>query len=160
LKVFSNTTPFIALSCIQQLNLLPQLFGRVHVAESVHAECTEGGPIIVPDLKRLSWVTVVSDERALMLPIQFELDRGEKQTIALALKHTADLVIMDERIGRRVAEYFGLHVTGTLGVLVKAKAQNLISSFYEAAMGMREAGIYFNCALITRLARHLGENIP
>ncbi len=118
MKVFSNTTPFIALSCIQQLNLLPQMFDRIHVAESVLAECREGGPIVVPDLKHLSWVTVVSDENALMLPVQFELDRGEKQTIALALKHTADLVIMDERIGRRVAEYFGLHVTGTLGVLV------------------------------------------
>lgn len=160
MKVFSNTTPFIALSCIRQLDLLPQLFDRIHVAESVLAECTEGGPIVVPDLKQLSWVTVVSDENALMLPVQFELDRGEKQTIALALKHTADLVIMDERIGRQVAEYFGLHVTGTLGVLIKAKVLNLIASFYDAAMGMREAGIYFNSALITRLARHLGENIP
>lgn len=84
----------------------------------------------------------------------------EQQTIALALKHNADMVIMDERIGRRVAEYFGLHVTGTLGILAKAKALGLIASFYETAMNMREEGIYFNAALISRLAQHLGENVP
>ena len=160
MKIFSNTTPLIALSCIRQLTLLPQLFGRIHVAESVHAECMEGGPIAVPDLKGLSWITVVSDENVLTLPVQFELDRGEQQTIALALKHTADMVIMDERIGRRVAEYFGLHVTGTLGILAKAKALGLIATFYATAMNMREEGIYFNAALVSRLAQHLGENVP
>lgn len=52
-----------------------------------------------------------------MNPILFELDRGEKQTILLAREFKADRVIVDERIGRNIAEYLGLAVTGTLGVL-------------------------------------------
>jgi uncharacterized protein len=157
LKVLSNTTPFIALSSIRQIALLPRLFDRIYIAESVLAECAEGGPVPVPDLKQIPWVTVLPDDDTLALPVQFELDRGEKQTIALALKHSAEIIIMDERIGRRVAEYFGLQVTGTLGVLAKAKTMGLISSFHDAAMGMREEGIYFNVELIARIARHLGE---
>jgi len=55
------------------------------------------------------------------LPILLELDRGEKQTIALALKEKESLVVIDEKIGRNIAEYLGLKVTGTLGVPVRAK---------------------------------------
>lgn len=94
--VFSNTTPFIALASIDQLILLPKLFGKIHVAESVIDECTQGGRILVPDLKSLDWVTPVKDEATSTLPILFELDRGEKQTIILARKCDAARVIIDE----------------------------------------------------------------
>lgn len=160
MKVFSNTTPFIALACINKISLLEKIFGKIYVAESVLLECEEGGKIIVPDLRQLTWIEIVPDEENPSLPVPFELDRGEKQTIALALKHNADVVIIDERIGRRMAEYFGLQVTGTLGILAKAKANGLISSFYNAAHSMSEQGIFFNRNLIIRLAVHLGETIP
>ena len=155
--VFSNTTPFIALASIDQLILLPKLFGKIHVAESVIDECTQGGRILVPDLKSLDWVTPVKDEAISTLPILFELDRGEKQTIILARKCDAARVIIDERLGRRIAEYLGLNVTGTLGVLVKAKSLGLIPSFFEAAQNMRLQSIHYNEGLILRLTKHLGE---
>ncbi len=155
--VFSNTTPFIALASIGQLELLPQLFEKIHVAESVIDECAEGGRILVPDLKSLAWVIPVADEAISTLPILFELDRGEKQTIVLARKYGASGVIIDERLGRRIAEYLGLSVTGTLGVLVKAKSIGLIPSFQEAAHSMRRQGIHYNEGLIVRLAQHLKE---
>ena len=155
--VFSNTTPFIALASIGQLELLLKLFGKVHVVESVIDECAEGRRILVPNLRSLDWVTPVADEATSTLPILFELDRGEKQTIGLARKHGAAKVIIDERLGRRVAEYLGLSVTGTLGVLAKAKSTGLIPSFHDAAQAMRQHGIHYNAGLITRLAQHLGE---
>lgn len=37
--VFSNTTPIIALSSIQNLHLLPQLFGQIHLVNEVLEEC-------------------------------------------------------------------------------------------------------------------------
>jgi predicted nucleic acid-binding protein len=155
--VYSNTTPFIALASIGQLELLPQLFGKIHVAESVINECAEGGKILVPNLRALDWVIAVADEPTSTLPVLFELDRGEKQTIALARHYGAAKVIIDERLGRRVAEYFGLSVTGTLGVLAKARSVGLIPSFHEAAQAMRKQGIHYNGSLITRLAQHLEE---
>lgn len=50
MMIFSNTTPIIALSRINQLNLLPTLFNEIYVVEEVVKECAEGGKIIVPDL--------------------------------------------------------------------------------------------------------------
>ena len=57
--VFSNTTPLISLASVEALHLLPALFGRIHVAEAVWAECQAGGPIYVPDLQSLSWIELV-----------------------------------------------------------------------------------------------------
>ena len=54
----------------------------------------------------------------------------------------------------------GLQVTGTLGVLAKAKTSGLIPSFYEAAQSMRKMGIHYSEGLIARLAQHLGEINP
>jgi hypothetical protein len=88
--IYSNTTPFIALSSIDQLDMLPKIFGKIHVAQAVIDECAEGGRIIVPDLTRLSWIIPVDDEVDTALTVLFELDRGEKQTILLAKKHKAD----------------------------------------------------------------------
>lgn len=45
--VFSNTTPFIALASIKQLDLLPQLFQQIHVVEEVVAECRAGSRVTV-----------------------------------------------------------------------------------------------------------------
>lgn len=157
--VYSNTTPFIALSCINQLELLPRLFGTIYVAEAVIEECAEGGRILVPDLRTLSWIIAIPDDETVLMPILLELDRGEKQTIILARKNAAQKVIIDERIGRRMAEYLGLEVVGTLGILAKAKTDGLIPSFSQAAHEMRQQGIHYNSALIDRIAVHLGETV-
>jgi len=155
--VYSNTTPFIALASIDQLNLLPQLFGKVYVAEAVIAECAAGGRIVVPALKNLNWVVSVADEHDISIPILFDLDQGEKQTLLLAKKNGSDKVIIDERIGRQVAEYMGLNIIGTLGVLVKAKALGLIPSFSKSVMAMQQQGIRYNQRLIARLATYVEE---
>jgi len=155
--IYSNTTPFIALFSIDQLDLLPKIFGKVHVAKAVIDECAEGGRIIVPDLTRLSWIIPMADEVDTALSVLFELDRGEKQTILLAKKYKADKVIIDERMGRSIAEYLELNVVGTLGVLAKGKKLGLIKSFQDTALGMQSQGIYYNTSLIQRIAQQLGE---
>lgn len=121
MKVFSNTTPFIALSSINQLELLPKIFGKIHIVKSVQKECLEGGRIMVADPAGFDWIHIHKDDNSITLPVLLELDKGEKQTIAVSIKEGADLVLIDEKIGRNVGEYLGLKLTGTLGVLVKAK---------------------------------------
>lgn len=54
------------------------------------------------------------------------LDGGEAAAIGLALATKADLVLLDERKGRRVARERNLRIAGTLGVLESAAAQGLI----------------------------------
>jgi predicted nucleic acid-binding protein len=128
----------------------------VHVAESVAADCRCGGPITVPELSRLPWLAILPAPPALHSP-HWELDAGERDTIELACSMRADLVIIDEKLGRSHAEFRGLKITGTLGVLLKAKQLGLIPSFKAMAEKMRASGIHYSPELVGRLAARVGE---
>jgi len=154
--VCSNTTPFIALASARLLDLLPDLFGQIHVPESVVKECAVGGLIEVPPLASLDWIVVHPNPNG-SLSGAWDLDAGEKDTILLALQVKADWILVDERLGRSTAEYQGLSVSGTLGVLAKAKRAGLIPAFLNAAETMRRQGIHFSADLVRHISRHLGE---
>jgi len=155
--VFSNTTPIIALSSIQQLDLLPELFGHLHLVNEVVDECEVGGAIAVASLRGLNWLTIVESTPVSHPSLLLELDKGEKHTLDMAQKYQADWVLIDEKIGRNMAEYLGLRVTGTLGILLKAKRQGLIPSFLECVTAMQNHGIYYHTDLIKKLLLHIGE---
>lgn len=155
--IFCNTTPLIALADIGKLDLLPRLFGEIHVVQAVVAECAAGGPIPVPDLPTLPWIQVVAATEPTLPGLLLTLDRGERDTLAMALKLGAERVIIDERIGRDMAELLGLSVVGTLGVLLKAKNDSLIPSFYEGVKQMQANGVFYHPALVDKLRRLAGE---
>ena len=155
--VFSNTTPLIALAGIHQLHLLQIIFGRIYLAQEVVEECAAGGEILVPDLTDLPWVEVVQSTQPTLPSLLLELDRGELHTIDMAKKLKADWVIIDERIGRNLAEYVGLNVVGTLGVLLKAKQLGHIPSFSDAVAAMLANGIHYHPALVAKLINHADE---
>lgn len=66
--VFSNTTPFIFLSSVGLLHVLPSIFGDIVVAPSVVDECGEGGRILELDLRTLSWIKLEEVQSNLRLP--------------------------------------------------------------------------------------------
>jgi hypothetical protein len=86
------------------------------------------------------------------------LDRGEAETIALALELGADLVLLDERDGRYTAQRFGLRVVGVLGVLLEAKSKGLIKNIKPYLDMLRQqAGFYIRETLYQQMLILAGE---
>lgn len=85
------------------------------------------------------------------------LDAGERDTISAALIARSDLVLIDERLGRNLAEYHGLKVVGTLGTLLKARRMQLIPAFLPAVRNLQDPGFWYHEPLVLRLAALVGE---
>lgn len=126
--VVVNTTPLIALAEIQQFDLLRQLYGEILVPSAVRTEILKGGVtgIGVEEFARAEFIRVCEVENPRRCDYLSDLDRGEAEVIALAEEKGADLVIIDELLGRKHAQRLGMTVTGSMGILVKAKQLGLI----------------------------------
>jgi uncharacterized protein len=95
-------------------------------------------------------VIVVSDTSPLTALLK--IDR------ALALELQADAVMMDERLGRRVAKSLGLVATGVLGCLLFAKREGFIAAVALIIADLKErGGCWFEAALIAAVLRAAGE---
>jgi predicted nucleic acid-binding protein len=76
--------------------------------------------------------------------------------IALALELRA-AVLVDERIGRAVAQGVGLAVIGTLGVLVSAKLAGLVAEVRPLAQSLRDSGYFMAPQLVEAALASIGE---
>lgn len=125
--VVSNTSPLLYLHQLGCIDLLPALYSKVVVPKSVVAELAAGRAVghDVPDVTTLPWAVVVSSPTLALLALATDLGKGESEAIAIAHERNA-LLILDDALARRHANLIGVTLTGTLGVLLKAKSDGLI----------------------------------
>ena len=87
------------------------------------------------------------------------LHAGEVETMILAQqKPTADLVVLDDNAARKTAEYLGLTVTGTIGILIKAKQNGIISQVRPLLKEIIQNGFYISDRLLSVILNAAGEN--
>jgi len=60
--------------------------------------------------------------------LELQIDKGEASAIALAIEIRDSSLILDDYKARKIAENLGLKITGTIGVIIKAKLQGVIPS--------------------------------
>ena len=118
--IISDTSCFIILTNIGELELLHKVYGQVLTTIDIATEY--GEPL--PD-----WVEIatVTDKYTQQL-LEMQIDKGESSAIALALETPDSTVILDDYKARKIAQQLGLTYTGTMGVIIKAKLKGIISS--------------------------------
>jgi predicted nucleic acid-binding protein len=90
--------------------------------------------------------------------LERELHKGESETIALAIEQHPDVIFLDESEARRVASLYGLRMTGTIGVLIRAKFEGKILSLRDDLDKLRnEAGFWIDDELYHRVLRSSAE---
>jgi predicted nucleic acid-binding protein len=159
MKIVSNSSPLISLASINKLNLLAELFGEVMIPEKVYEEVAlSGNDRYGSEIKGFSWIKVIKvEDCALKNYLLQTLDEGEAEVILLAIAEKADLVIIDERMGRKHAEILNLNIVGTLGILRQAKIKGIIPEIRSLIDEMIDKRIWFNKDLINRVLIELDE---
>jgi predicted nucleic acid-binding protein len=161
--VIIDAGPLMTLAKLNLLYLLKELYGRVHFARSVYDETvTEGmrqgyedARTIYLFLVQMDWSPTEVDAARIAPDLrQAHLDRGERDTLALAAAMGSSLVLIDEADGRQAARARGLQVRGSLGILIEAYRRDLIGAdelrlaFTEI---VRRQDIWISPALAERL---------
>ena len=109
--IVSDSTPLIAFSRINQMELLQEVVGRLFIPMEVANEVSEYGREKKKslNLNQYNWIIIKEiQNKSNMRLILPSLDKGEAEVIGLAIEINADLVLIDELTGRKVAESFDL----------------------------------------------------
>ncbi len=158
--IISNATPLIAFARIDRLDLLRQVVGQLVIPVAVEQEISgysQNKPGVI-ELSKETWITVQAvaspQQVQLLLPT---LDNGEAEVITLALEQNARLVLIDELTGRRVAQSLGLTITGSVGILIRAKQIGEIKAIKPFLNAMTRQGIHFSQQFIAQVLQMEGE---
>jgi predicted nucleic acid-binding protein len=148
--VVADTSPINYLLLIQEIDILPKMYGKVVIPRAVHEELLRP---VAPEIVR-AWIVKAPAWLEIRTPINSpdsslaKLDAGERDAIMLATELRADQLIVDDREGRKQAEERRIPVIGTLGVLKEAATLGLLdlrvsmerlqtTSFYVAPQVLR-----------------------
>lgn len=149
-RVIVNTTPIIVLAEIGKLELLRELYGEITIPTAVYNEVLE---------KASDWIHVEkinSPESYAMY--KAKLHAGEVEVMILAQQDPkADLLIIDDNAAKKTAKFLGLTVTGTMGVLLRAKREGLIDKVAPLLDKIRENGFYLSEKVVDMVLTQAGE---
>ncbi len=116
--IISDASCLIVLTNIGELELLHKIYSSILTTPEIAIEYGEALP---------EWVEIgtASDKYRQQL-LEMQIDKGESSAIALALEIPNCTLILDDYKARKLAEKLGLNITGTIGILIKAKLEGII----------------------------------
>jgi uncharacterized protein len=160
--VVSNTSPLTNLAAIGQFDLLHQLFGEILIPEGVWSELNAKGkrwPGSM-EVENSTWTSRRSvQDQPLITALSRDLDRGESESIALAVELKADLVLLDEREARHAARRLGLSIMGVIGILLLAHSRHEIDHLKPHLDALRQkANFYINDQLYQMVLEQVRES--
>lgn len=126
--VVADASPLHYLVLIEQIAVLFPLYGQVMTPAVVYEELQRPQ---TPEVVRL-WMAhpppwlAMRPPQAEHDPELLRLGAGERQAILLAQATGADVLLIDERHGRRAARSRALRTLGTLGILDEAATRGLL----------------------------------
>jgi len=144
-SIVINTTPLIAISVATgSLDVLQFLYQTVIVPAEVEQEIFAAGPAApgVAEFRRSHWLQRLNEPQSITTFLRNSLDLGEAAVIQAALAFGVDRVCIDEKVGRRVARLNELTVTGSMGLMAKAKQLGYALDGEQVIRRLRAHGIW------------------
>lgn len=154
MKVISNASPIIALSLIERLHILKDLWREIIIPEAVYNEVVikpkgKHDISLIEDAIDNNWIKVIGIKNRLQAKMLMSiLDIGEAEAIILAQEISADLVILDNKEPRLFAYQIGLKVIGTIGIILKAYEKKIIKEPLKEIYRLKDKGFYIRKDLL------------
>lgn len=157
-KIVSNTTPIISLLKLNRLELLQELYEQIYIPSAVYHEIEAGkAKGYYKDLSKIDWINITEIQDNKAVKYFLDLDEGEAEAIVLATEIKADLIILDEKLGRFHAKHADLKVTGTIGILIKAKSSGLIVKLKPLLDELTNKEVWISEKLKSEILKIVGE---
>ena len=159
-EIVINTSPLIAIvAAMGDFNVLQSLYTNVIVPFEVSQEILIGGTtgLSVTEFQADFWLKKQSVPVNISPILLNYLDIGEASVIQLALNKNISTVCIDEAVGRRIARLSGLAVTGSIGILLRAKKEGYPLSIKTAIEKMLNHNIRLSQRVIDFALKEAGE---
>jgi len=145
--VVSDSTCLIGLERIGELNILSALFDPIMIPPEVEREFGNA----------ISWLQTESlTSGVLVAALRMIVDAGEAEAIALASEKSC-LLISDDKQARSAAKRLGVTVIGTVGVLVRAKQNGVVSVIKPILDDLELNNFFISRALREEALKLVGE---
>ncbi|MCB0197491.1 MAG: DUF3368 domain-containing protein [Anaerolineae bacterium] len=159
-EIVINTGPIIALvAALGELTILKDLYNRVLVPYEVAQEILVGGSkqFAIPQFTQANWLQIWAVPLEISPFLSNSLDLGEASVIQLAINEKVNTVCIDEAAGRRVARLNNLSLTGSVGILLRAKREGHSFSMETAIQRMQDQGVWLSNTVINFALAQSGE---
>jgi predicted nucleic acid-binding protein len=111
----------------------------------------------VPNPNDYGWIRVVEPRSLPSEWFAVDLGVGEIAAISLAMDYPEAIILLDDALARRTAKAAGLHVWGTLRILLETKANGLIDNVKSPLNRVSEAGMRISEEIAQRVLVLAGE---
>jgi len=143
--VISDTSCLILFQNINELQILKAVYGNIYTTPEVLAEYGSALP---------KWITIkkVQDKKYQQL-LETQIDKGEASAIALAFEINSDLILLDDLKARKLAKELHLKITGTFGIISKAKKLKIIDKVKPLIEKIQKTNFRISKKIINEILR-------
>ena len=144
----SNSSCLIALERIDKMGILIKSFDHVIIPYAVQEEFD----------KKIDMISVQKvKNKAVVASLNTQIGKGESEAIALAMEMKNSFLILDDKKARRIAKQLGLKIIGTIGLLLRAKKKNEITSIKPIIEDFQKVGFRISHKLYLEAMHLSGE---
>ncbi|HEY9195652.1 MAG TPA: DUF3368 domain-containing protein [Mucilaginibacter sp.] len=133
---------------INGLDILNQLYASVITTPEIAKEYGKTLP---------NWVIVQPANSSLKEKFSTYVDDGEASAIALASEITCDFIIVDDMAARKLAKKLGLSIKGTMGILLQARQEGIITSLRPYLDLIQQTNFRLSQQLAEQFIKDAGE---
>ncbi len=160
--IITDTGPLIIFARSNKLSILCGMAKQIIITDTVMHECTDdirkpGAFIINQAITNI--LTLVDDVSIGVELSKIPLDAGEKSAISLTISMSDPelTLLIDEKLGRKVAHALHLKIIGSAGILVAAKKVGIIDKVEPVIMEWRQLGYFMSEDLVKKALISAGE---